>query len=216
MSSIIVGPRPSPDELAEAYRIAVALLPDRLYFFSKSANAPVGSGVHEFVASPAEYEGLSRVSNWRRRLSNFHYGRPFQWQGRTFNTIEHAFQWAKIRRADAGLADRTFTVEHGGVVGNSKDGVAARQARKVAILNVAQLREWDRSSAATMEEIARAKYAADPEAATVLLLTRKAQLWHGAGRGATATRFAHLERIRDELATVLAGSDAVARFIGSA
>jgi hypothetical protein len=48
-----------------------------------------------------------------------------------------------------------------------------------------------------MEEAARAKYMADPNARRILSLTEDAELWHVVPRG-KPTRFLHLEKIREE------------------
>lgn len=104
----------------------------------------------------------------------------------------------KIALVDPVKAER-FTVESGHEVG-AGDGKAARGGRKMVMLSKAQLAQWDAIKDEVMAEAARAKYAACPAAAAVLLATRNAQLWHVVARSPHPARFTHLELIRDELA----------------
>ena len=60
-----------------------------------SADLPPGQGVHEWVADAARYAVLAGVRHWRRMLSNF-WPADFTLDERTYRTVEHAFQAAKI------------------------------------------------------------------------------------------------------------------------
>lgn len=165
---------------------------DRLQFFASSADKAPGKGAGEHLAHPSQYAELAAIPHWRRVLSNFHVC-PFVYRGRTYRTIEHAFQAAKIRLADPAAADR-FTVESQTELGRG-DGLNARKARKMVVLRAADILRWDTTSASVMAEIARKKFAACPDALRVLRLTRDAELWHAAPR-MKAVRFKHLELIR--------------------
>src|SRR5256885_4344109 len=101
---------------------------DRLYFFSSSADLPPGHGVHERVVDDARYAALAGVRHWRRMLSNF-WPADFMLRQRTYRTVEHAFQAAKIALADPALAER-FALESG-TAGprRRRDGTQAPQAR---------------------------------------------------------------------------------------
>lgn len=168
---------------------------DKLFFHSASKDVAPGKGVNEVVASPAEYATLAAIPHWRKVLSNFHVC-PFTLHGRTYRTIEHAFQAAKIALADASKASR-FTVESGHEIGLG-DGKAARGGRKLAILSKAQLALWDTLKDSVMEEAARAKFSVCPDARAVLQATNHAELWHVVARSPVPIRFVHLERLRDE------------------
>jgi predicted NAD-dependent protein-ADP-ribosyltransferase YbiA (DUF1768 family) len=169
---------------------------DKLCFYSKSADKPVpGRGAGEEVAYAEAYASLRSRHGWRRVLSNFNEC-PFKHGGRTYRTVEHAFQAEKIRLADPAAAD-TFAVESGSELALG-DGLAARKQRKLVRLTAAQLALWDSSSAAAMERIQRAKFSACPAAAATLLDTGRAQLWHIVPRG-QPVRFVGLERVRAEL-----------------
>jgi predicted NAD-dependent protein-ADP-ribosyltransferase YbiA (DUF1768 family) len=170
---------------------------DKLFFYSKSADKPPGKGANEVVADPRQYAELASIPHWRKVLSNFHVC-PFQFQGGTYRSIEHAFQARKIAIADPVKA-RQFTVESGSPLGLG-DGADAQKARKLVRLTPEQLAYWDGIKDVVMEAAATAKYAACPAALAVLRATGNAQLWHVVSRS-KPVRFEHLERLRAATAT---------------
>lgn len=177
--------------------ISIHGMPDKLYFFSKSKpNVPPGQGVHEHVEDVGKYAELSAIPNWRWVLSNFHQGTPFVFRGARYNTIEHAFQAAKIHIADPSKAFE-FCVESGSELAMS-GGLAARKARKRVLLSADELMEWDSLSPRVMREATEAKYMACALSRKVLVATRDAELWHIVPR-AKPVRFHHLEDIRAHL-----------------
>ncbi|GAA0577361.1 hypothetical protein GCM10010172_72600 [Paractinoplanes ferrugineus] len=169
---------------------------DRLYYFSGSADRPPGQGAHEQVADAARYAELAGVRHWRRMLSNF-WPAQFVLGERTYGTVEHAFQAAKIAVVDPGPAER-FALESGDELAYG-DGATARRHRKLVLLDDEQLRRWDQLKDAVMRDAMRAKFNQHQPLRTVLLATRTARLWHGTGRGQPPTRIHDLETIRDEL-----------------
>ena len=169
---------------------------DRLYFFSGSADLPPGQGVHEGVADPGRYAALAGVRHWRRMLSNF-WPADFMMRERTYRTVEHAFQAAKIALVDPALAER-FALESGTELARG-DGAAARKHRKLVLLDDAQLRRWDGRKHAVMREAMHAKFSRHEPLRAVLLATLPAELWHGTGRGQPPARIHDLETIRDAL-----------------
>jgi ribA/ribD-fused uncharacterized protein len=171
-------------------------LDDRLYFFSGSADQPPGHGVHERVADPARYVALAGVRQWRRMLSNF-WPADFMLGERTYRTVEHAFQAAKIALVDPALAGR-FALESGSELAHG-DGAAARKHRKLVLLDDAQLRRWDGRKHEVMRDAMRAKFGRHEPLRAVLLATLSAELWHGTGRGQAPARIYDLETIRDAL-----------------
>ena len=167
-----------------------------MYFFSGSADMPPGQGVLEWVADAARYAALAEVRHWRRMLSNF-WPAEFTLGDRTYRTVEHAFQAAKIALADPVPAER-FALESGSDLARG-DGLAARKHRKLLLLDAAQLREWDTGKDAVMREAMRAKFSRHESLRAVLLATLPAQLWHGTGRGQPPARIHDLETIRESL-----------------
>lgn len=168
---------------------------DKLFFYSKSRDVAPGKGANESVTDARSYQDLASFPGWRRILSNFHSA-PFEFEGGTYNTIEHVFQAKKIALADSEKA-RWFTVESGHAIGQG-DGEMARKNRKLVVLSAEKLAEWDMLKDTVMERAAVAKYAACEEARLILKATGCAQLWHIVSRG-KPVRFEHLEKIRSTL-----------------
>lgn len=168
---------------------------DKLYFFSKSRNVPVGKGANEIVADISLYEELEKIKDWRKILSNFHMCR-FKFDGRTYNTIEHVFQSKKIEIVDKEKS-LWFSVDSGHQIGQG-DGDIARKNRKLCKLNNEQLKIWSKMKDDIMYSASLAKYKTCKEAREVLKNTNGAQLWHIVSRG-KPVRFEHLEKIREEL-----------------
>lgn len=95
-------------------------------------------------------------------LSNFYTMSPFEWEGTTYPTAEHAFQAAKCARAD----DRKL------FLACSKPSEARALGRRV------RLREgWDDARLSVMESVLRAKFAL-PELRRKLLDTGTTKIIH--------------------------------------
>ena len=172
------------------------MTPDRLYFYSGSADRPPGQGVHEHVADPGAYAALAAVKDWRKMLSNF-WVADFALDGQTYRTVEHCFQAAKIALASPELA-RTFALESGSALSRG-DGGAARKQRKMVLLDGAHLASWERQKHDVMRRAMRAKFSRHDDLKKILLATLPAELWHGTGRGQPPDRIFDLEQIRAEL-----------------
>jgi ribA/ribD-fused uncharacterized protein len=169
---------------------------DRLFFYSSSADTAPGRGVHEVVAESSAYHELARIQHWRRMLSNF-WPADFAVAGRTYRTVEHAFQAAKIALADPGLA-AGFALESGTSLAQGDGGVARKQ-RKLVLLDAARLEEWERRKHAVRRDAMHAKFSQHNDLRAVLLATSPAELWHGAGRGQAPQRVFDLEAISEAL-----------------
>jgi predicted NAD-dependent protein-ADP-ribosyltransferase YbiA (DUF1768 family) len=68
---------------------------DTLFFFSKSADKLAGKGTNESVNCTKDYDELNKIKDWRKILSNLYFS-PFTYQGKTYNSAEHAFQGKKL------------------------------------------------------------------------------------------------------------------------
>lgn len=167
-------------------------VPDKLAFYSKSKSTLPGKGTNEHVSNPSLYSTLASIKDWRKILSNFHVC-PFEYQDRTWNSIEHVFQGLKIAIADPDKAEY-FTIDSGHSIGQG-DGLEARKHRKLVTLTPQQLKTWNLEKNDVMFESALEKYRVCEEALEVLLATGDAELWHIVSRG-QPVRFEHLERVR--------------------
>lgn len=168
---------------------------DKFVFYSQSLHDKPGLGKGEFVMDHTLYTELDNILHWRRILSNFHVC-PFVYKNMTFNSIEHAFQAAKIAIADVERA-KLFAIESKSKLARG-NGFDARKARKMVLLSKEQQRWWNNTSADVLAEIAKAKYQQCALARLVLKETKDAELWHVQYR-LPMVRFKHLEHIRTSL-----------------
>jgi predicted NAD-dependent protein-ADP-ribosyltransferase YbiA (DUF1768 family) len=166
---------------------------DKLYFHSRSKDAVAGKGVHEFAKDENAYEELTKIKDWRKVLSNFHFC-PFTYKGYTYNTIEHVYQSQRIGLVCSKKA-YLFTLESGDEIGKG-DARVARENRKMIRLDKASLAKWDAIEDEVQYEAALSKYNACPEALKILKATGEAELWHLVCRSKKHLRFTHLERLR--------------------
>lgn len=165
---------------------------DKFYFYSKSKDVKPGNGVNEIVFDIGIYDELSKIKDWRKILSNFHVY-PFEYNGYTYNTIEHAFQAKKIELVDKEKS-LWFTIESENEIGKG-NGEIARKNRKLVKLNKDMLEKWSTIRDNILEDISIQKYKQCDIAKNVLKLTKNAELWHIVSRS-KPIRFEHLERIR--------------------
>lgn len=170
-------------------------LPDKFVFYFKSVDAKPGFGEGEYVESFEKYQNLGKYPNWRRVLTHFHVCK-FIYMGKSYKTIEHAYQASKIAIADPNMA-HLFAMESDSTLSYS-DGFTAREARKMIVLTTNQLAEWHSKSYQIMTDITRAKYHQCCTARRVLKETKDAQLWHFE-RGIPLTQWIHLEQLRSTL-----------------
>ena len=177
---------------------------NRIVFYSKSAAGPPGKNKGQGWEEcwTTDIPELLRTGHWRRLLSNFDDSVPFEFMGFHFNTIEHAFQWAKINRVDPQKA-HAFTRESGSALGMGT-GREAQKNRKMVVLSKEQMDAWNTISQEVMREAAFNKYEQDEDSlpAQVLRLTGDAELYHlviTRGKPSQLVRFHHLEEIRNTL-----------------
>jgi predicted NAD-dependent protein-ADP-ribosyltransferase YbiA (DUF1768 family) len=171
--------------------------PDKLCYYNKSANVKVGKGANEFVSDFTKYSELDKIPNWRRILSNF-YVEPFTFKGKTYNSVEHAFQGYKIGTVDKEKGDY-FTLESKHPIGEG-DGAVAQKNRKLILFNAAQLAHWDSIKHKVMTEITYQRIAQSSTYRNVLLLTNNAELWHVMTRKGII-RNVYLEELREQFAS---------------
>ena len=78
---------------------------DQLFYYSKSANKSAGKGVNEKALNYNIYNELNKIKDWRKILSNLYF-HEFSYDGKIYNSIEHAFQAKKIELKHASLIQR--------------------------------------------------------------------------------------------------------------
>ena len=168
---------------------------DKLYFYSKSRDVYPGSGTNEVARDPSVYLELSSIPRWRQVLSNFSDDCTLPYKGRTYRTIEHAFQATKIAQADDAAA-ALFSLESESDL-SRESGADAQSKRKMRQLDKNQLSRWEIDQADLLRQLWRYKSVHSPLFRAVLLATGDAQLWHVQNRK-PAVRWKDLEVIRAE------------------
>lgn len=168
---------------------------DKLCYYSKSRDAPVGKGQNECIQNPSLYKELGKVDNWRRILSNF-YCEPFTYNGKRYHSVEHVFQSYKIALVSPEKADY-FTMDSRHPIGLG-DGALAQKNRKLAVLNNEQLEQWDMIKYDLMTDITYQRILQSDTYRAVLLATHHAELWHVIVRRGIV-RNKYLEDLREKV-----------------
>ena len=166
---------------------------DKLYFYSKSKNTDVGEGTNEYVNDKSKYNELNNIDNWRKILSNFHEY-DFQYNGKWYRTIEHAFQSKKIELEDKEKSE-WFSIDSNNDIGKG-NGTIAKKNRKLVKLSNENIKKWSLIKNEIMYEISYEKYKQCLIAKEVLKETKDSELWHIVLRS-KPIRFIHLEKIRE-------------------
>lgn len=130
-------------------------------------------------------------------LSNFAI-RPFEYQGLKFNTVEGAFQFAKLDYAGEQIEDENGRTVADELLDPNLTGAQARRlGRRIQNLNT---EEWDANSSRIMKEIIKTSFEQNPNALQRLLSTGNAILTHTQDKGKWGTEFPRiLMEVRDEL-----------------
>lgn len=167
----------------------------KFVFYSRSANVKPGKGKHEYA--DGDYPTLVACGAWRKMLSNFDTSGDFVWRGRTYRSVEHAFQGAKISLQDD-TKGYLFCLESGSDISRG-DGSVAQKNRKLVKLTPDNIRKWGDMSMNIMSDISRSKFDQCAEWRHMLHCTGDAELWHLSlqrGKPSTLIRFKHLEDLR--------------------
>ncbi len=168
---------------------------DKLCYYSKSKDAPVGKGANEYINDPSLYKDLSKIQNWRKILSNF-YCEPFSYKGKNYNSVEHVFQGYKIALVSPEKAEY-FTLDSNHPIGLG-DGAMAQKNRKLVVLSTEQLKYWDTIKHDLMTDITLQRILQSDTYKNVLIATRHAELWHVVVRKGII-RNKYLEELRNNL-----------------
>lgn len=138
-------------------------------------------------------------TNENADLSNFAI-RPFIYKGIKYNTVEGAFQAAKLDYAEKSQSynDKEVTTEeYKQSFSNLSGNLAKQQGRKIKGLNT---KVWDVNSSKIMKEILLESFKQNPEALKRLLSTGNATLTHTQDSGKWKTEFPRLlMEVREEL-----------------
>lgn len=177
-------------------------------FYSKSTNKPLpGKGSGETIKPEylKKYRALSKIKDWRKKLSNL-YNSPFTLDGYNWNSVEHYYQANKFKRNNNEFYKK-FTVESDTEL--SKDSAMAKGAggktgkyKKIQIRPKNIESDFDFFEAGNpekvMENAMRAKFTQNEDLKQLLIETKDAKLNHFE-RGSPPVTFFNLMRVRSEL-----------------
>ncbi|KAJ3044747.1 hypothetical protein HDV00_001151 [Rhizophlyctis rosea] len=146
-------------------------------FYSNSPKTLPGTAPGETLcpthsSDPSYYEFLLRTPNWRRHLSNFQMT-PFEYESRTYLSLEHAYQTKKAavmaRGVDALVSDEEF---------NRFQYLTPAKVKSAGGKLPGSIANWDRVRRAIMVDLCQIKYAQEGTERDVLLATGTAVLRH--------------------------------------
>ena len=178
-------------------------------FYSKSSAKPApGKGKGEKISEEnlARYRKLSRIADWRKKLSNFWIA-PFELDGHIWASVEHYYQASKFKQNNNDfyltfaldknpeeeiVSNPAFAKGAGGKTGKFK-GKRVRPTKVKIDPNFFPERHEEEMRAAQF-----AKFSQNEEMKEVLLLTGNAKLNHFQ-RGSAPITFTGLMEIRKQL-----------------
>ncbi len=177
-------------------------------YYSKSAgNKFPGEGAGEILNKERkkEFIELSKIPDWRRKLSNF-WESNLKLDGKTWKTVEHYYQGNKYKNNNPDFYQK-FTIESSSDI--SKDPALAKAAggptgkyegKKVRDDKIKIDPGFFDKKDEVMTIAQKAKYEQNKELADILLKTKDAKLMHFK-RGSEPERQDVLMKIRSELIT---------------
>lgn len=177
-------------------------------FYSKSADKPypgLGAGEKIPADKKPEYEELSKIEQWRKKLSNFWLS-EFTLDGHTWASVEHYYQGSKFKKENPDFYLQ-FSLDSGSEL--STDPVLAKGAggktgksggKKIRPKGVEADNDFFSGTRSNDEMFAaqHAKFTQNLELSVLLVATKKAKLMHHM-RGQEPVFFENLVRIRKEL-----------------
>ena len=177
-------------------------------FYSKSNGKPLpGKGVGETIPPDRmkDFVTLSKITDWRKRLSNFWTGNPIKLDGLTWLSVEHYYQANKFKIGNPEFY-KLFSMESGSDI--SKEPELAKAAggktgkkgsQQVRDKKILMDRDFDKQSRVIMEKAMYAKFTQHDDLKSMLLATRDAKLVHFV-RASPPETFEHLMNVRKMIA----------------
>lgn len=167
---------------------------DILQFYAFSADKQAGKGVGDFISNPAIYTELNKISNWRRMFSSLWSKDPFKFDGLTFQSYEHAYQYLKFTECGFAEFGYSFSLESNSGF-SCADGIEARKHRKDIRIPKEKLQLWEDQLDVLKDRLYTAKYSLETRPGRALTLTQNAELINSGPR-IRKIRCTRLERFR--------------------
>lgn len=186
----------------------------RFMFYSKSSDSKPGKGAGEHLApeDADKFEELSKIKDWRKKLSNFWIA-PFRLHGKRWASVEHYYQGSKFKGTPEFY--NQFSLDSGSEL--SKDPVLAKAAGgKTGMFQGKRIRPKEividsnffegttgqlyRRSDLEMNRAQDSKFIYNTDLMELLKLTQNAQLVHYQ-RGGPSIIFYNLMKLRSDVLT---------------
>ena len=168
-----------------------------LQFYSRSSGKPFpGKGAGEKLNDPPSTFGeLSKIPNWRKRLSNFDKT-PFTLDGKEWQSVEHYYHASKFKKDNPDFY-ATFSLDSKSEL--SKDPLAAKKAggKKSNVKMDSDFFESGRNIT-VMNKAWEAKFQQNEELKDILIKTNNAILQHFV-RGKEPEKWNNLMKIREKI-----------------
>ena len=178
-------------------------------FYSKSINKPLpGKGAGEKIGSEGveAYDELSKIPDWRKKLSNF-WAQEFSLDGKKWLSVEHYYQGSKFKKNNPEFYNK-FSLDSGTELSKSplmakgaggKTGKSrGKQIRPANVVLDEDFFGHNGRGEIEMEKAMKAKFTQNSDLKKLLRLTKKAKLQHFS-RGIPPIVFYDLMRVRQNL-----------------